>query len=50
MKTSVRFTRVSTDLYLEVIDLKYRDKVVAAVKITKDMARFLVKELAKEIE
>jgi len=50
MKTSVRFVQVSTDKYLEVIDLKYKNKVVAAVKITKETARWMVKELAKEIE
>jgi len=50
MKTSVRFTRVSNVTYLEVIDLKYKNKVVAFVEINKSTARFLVKELAKEIE
>jgi hypothetical protein len=50
MKTSVRFVKVSGDTYLEVIDLKYKNKVVGAVKIDKSTARWMVRELAKEIE
>ena len=50
MKPSVRVVTVGPTKYLEVIDLKYKDKVVAAVEITKSTARFLVRELAKEIE
>ncbi len=50
MKTSVRITTKYGEKFLEITDLKYKDKVVAFVPITKSTARFLVKELAKEIE
>lgn len=50
MKTSVRIAEEHGKKYLEIIDLKYKDKVVASVEINKSTARFLVRELAKEIE
>jgi len=50
MKTSVRITTEGGKAVLEITDLKYRNKVVASVPITKETARFLVRELAKEIE
>jgi len=50
MKTSVRIASEGGKVVLEIIDLKYRDKVVASVPITKETARFLVRELSKEIE
>ena len=49
MKTSVRFTTKDGKTTLEITDLKYKDKVVATVDITRETARWLIKELAKEL-
>ena len=51
MKTSVRISEPEIGKkFLEITDLKFKNKVVASIEITKSTARFLVRELAKEIE
>jgi hypothetical protein len=49
MKVSIRFVRKEGKCTLEVIDLKYKNKVVASLPVTSDEARYLISELAKEL-
>lgn len=49
MKVSIRFVRKEGKCEMEVIDLKYKNKVVASYDITSDNARYLIRELAKEL-
>jgi hypothetical protein len=49
MQTSIRFTTKDGKTDLEIIDLKYKNRVVATIKLTQDTVRWLIKELAKEL-
>lgn len=45
MKTSIRLVKSDNKIVLEIMDLKYKNKVVACANITKDDVKWLVPQL-----
>jgi len=45
MKTSIRLVKSGNEVVIEIIDLKYKNKVVACARVTKQDVKWLVPQL-----
>lgn len=50
MKTTIRLVRAEGKTVLQLLDLKYREKVVAEKELTRGDHIWLIQELAKELK
>ncbi len=50
MKTSIRIVKFEGKTFLQLIDLKYKNRVVAEKELSNNDCIWLIKELAKEVK